>query len=155
MLAECSVARWLDKRDGFLGLRARIFDQLSHSRHVELAYHQHDNKVNIVNLDSTGRDQGDHVPYHPPIQKPVAMAYHVQIAQYGMVRIVEIIGGKPSWNRKDINNATLCQGQPLYYALPPCSFHSDPRSSRNIKTTTGMYSSARIRGDCSQFPYSL
>jgi hypothetical protein len=146
-------------------------------------------KVNIVNLDSVGPDQGVQVPYHPPIQKPGTMAYHIPVAQngmvdaeypqmtfsnwytrdesgktdlvtvsgtqfiilrwdlsafagkkvkgpglleltthsvqrsadyekdFGMVRIVEIIGGKPLWNRKDINYATLCQGQPLSRVL--------------------------------------
>jgi hypothetical protein len=146
-------------------------------------------KVNIVNIDSVGPDQGDQVPYHPPVQEPATMAYHIPIAQngmvdaeypqmtfnnwytrdesgktdlvtasgtqfvilrwdlsafggkkikgsglleltthsvqrladyekdFGMVRIVEIIGGKPLWNRKDINYTTLCQGQPLSRVL--------------------------------------
>lgn len=146
-------------------------------------------KVNLVNLDSIGPDQGDQVPYHPPIQKPAAMACHIPVMQsgmvdveypqmtfsnwytrdeagktdlvtvsgtqfvvlrwnlsafagknvngsglleltthsvqrssdykkdFGMVRIVEIIGGKPMWNRKDINYATLCQGQALSHVL--------------------------------------
>ncbi len=146
-------------------------------------------KVNIVNLDSIGPDQGVQVPYHPPVQKPATMRYHVPVEQngmvdteypqmtfsnwytrdesgktdlvtvsgtqfvvlrwnlsafagknvdgsglleltthsvqrssdyekdFGMVRIVEIIGGKPLWNRKDINYATLCQGQALSHVL--------------------------------------
>jgi hypothetical protein len=36
---------------------------------------------------------------------------------FGMVRIVEIIGGRPMWNRKDVSYATLCQGQPLTHVL--------------------------------------
>jgi len=153
--------------------------------HVSIDYF----KVNIVNLDSIGPDQGVQVPYHPPIQKPATMAFHVPVAQngmvdteypqmtfrnwyardesgktdlvtvsgtqivilrwdlsafagkringpglleltthsiqrsadygkdFGMVRIVEIIGGKPLWNRKDISCASLCQGQPLTHVL--------------------------------------
>jgi len=36
---------------------------------------------------------------------------------FGMVRIVEIVGGKQLWNRKDINYAILCQGQLLSHVL--------------------------------------
>jgi hypothetical protein len=36
---------------------------------------------------------------------------------FGMVRVVEIIGGNPLWNRKDVSYATLCQGQPLTHVL--------------------------------------
>ena len=146
-------------------------------------------KVNIVHLDSIRPDQGDQVPYHPPIQKPAMMAYHIPVAQngmvdaeypqmtfsnwytrdesgktdlvtvsstqfvilrwdlgalagkkingpglleltthsvqrsadyekdFGMVRVVEIIGGNRVWNRKDINYASFCQGQPLTHVL--------------------------------------
>jgi len=153
--------------------------------HVSIDYF----RVNIVNLDTVGTDQGVQVPYHPPIQKPAAMTYHIRMAQsgmvdveypqmtfsnwytrdesgktdlvtvggtqfvilrwdlsafvgkkingsgllelithsiqrsadyekdFGMVRIVEIIGGKPMWNRKDVSYATLCQGQPLTHVL--------------------------------------
>lgn len=36
---------------------------------------------------------------------------------FGMIRIVEIIGGNPLWNRKEINYSSFCQGQPLSRVL--------------------------------------
>jgi hypothetical protein len=38
-------------------------------------------RVDIVNVDSAGPDQGVQVPYHPPVPEPVAFSYHVPVAQ--------------------------------------------------------------------------
>jgi hypothetical protein len=42
-------------------------------------------KVDIVNTDSTGPDQGVQVPYHPRIQDPTTFAYHIPVIQDAMI----------------------------------------------------------------------
>jgi hypothetical protein len=44
-------------------------------------------KVNIVNMDSTGSDQGVQVPYHPQVPNPRTFAYHIPVAQDGMIDV--------------------------------------------------------------------
>lgn len=44
-------------------------------------------KVDIVNVDSIGSDQGVQVPYHPPIMDPTTFAYHIPVTQDGMIDI--------------------------------------------------------------------
>jgi hypothetical protein len=42
-------------------------------------------KVNIVNKDSAGPDQGVQVPYHPTVPDPEVFANHISVAQDGMI----------------------------------------------------------------------
>lgn len=142
-------------------------------------------KVDIVNVDSVGPDQGIQVPYHPPIVVPTAFKYHIPVTHdgiidkeypdmkfnnwysedddertnlltvggtqiiimrwdlseftgkriigsgllefttyslerssdykkdFGIVRIVEIKGGDPQWDQKDVTCTNFCQGKPL------------------------------------------
>jgi hypothetical protein len=42
-------------------------------------------KVDIVNADSVGPDQGEQVPYHPPIPDPSSFALHVPVAADAMI----------------------------------------------------------------------
>jgi hypothetical protein len=41
------------------------------------------------------------------------------IPDFGMVRVVEILGGDPSWDQKTVTFDSLCQGQPLDRVLNP------------------------------------
>jgi len=153
--------------------------------HVDVDYF----KVDIVNLDSVGPDQGVHVPYHPSVPDARTFAFHIPVVQdatidqeytglnfddwsawgedgrvrlltvngtqfvilrwdlvaytgkkvdgsgllelttyslqrspeyekdFGMVRITEIVGGRPAWNRQDISFDRLCDGLPLTKVL--------------------------------------
>ena len=167
-------------------------------------------KVDIVNVDSAGPDQGVQVPYHPPLQKPSIMAFHIPVVQdgmvdteypdmifsnwytrdesgrtnliavsstqfvilrwdlsqfagrkisgsglleltthsvqrsadyekdFGMIRIVEIVGGNPTWNRKDLSYAALCRGQSLTHVLNSQMIIdinvSEPKGSKSFAT---------------------
>ena len=42
-------------------------------------------RIDIVNTDSAGQDQGDQVPYHPPIPDPSSFTFHVPAAGDAMV----------------------------------------------------------------------
>jgi hypothetical protein len=44
-------------------------------------------KVDIVNTDSTGSDQGVQVPYHPHVPNLRTFAYHIPVAQDGMIDV--------------------------------------------------------------------
>jgi predicted component of type VI protein secretion system len=39
------------------------------------------------------------------------------IADYGLIRVVEILGGDPKWDQKTVTADSLCMGQPLSHVL--------------------------------------
>jgi hypothetical protein len=146
-------------------------------------------KVDIVNTETAGPDQGVQVPYRPPVPPLGTFAHQITVAQdamvdseypdlnfshwhsqdeserinlltvnstqfvimrwdlskfagrivagsgvleltthslqrssdypkdFGMVRVVEILGGDPQWNRKEVTFHKLCQGQSMQQVL--------------------------------------
>jgi hypothetical protein len=140
-------------------------------------------KVEIIDVNTAGPDQGVQVPYRPPIPPLASFAHHLTVAQdgmidlqfpdlnfsswhtqeaggrthvlgvsgtqfvimrwdfskfagkqvvgsgllelathtlqrssdylkdFGMVRVLEILGGDPRWNRREVTYRNLCQGQ--------------------------------------------
>jgi hypothetical protein len=142
-------------------------------------------KVDVVSIATAGPDQGDQVPYHPPIPDPKIFAQEVQVVQdsmidlenadvnlnnwyvqdaarkinlltvsgthpvilrwdlsafagkqvaghgllelttysverssdnlkdFGIIRVVEILGGDPAWDQKTVTTGSFCRGQPL------------------------------------------
>jgi hypothetical protein len=150
-----------------------------------------DFKVDVVNVALAGPDQGDQVPYHPPLPDPKTFAHAVTVAadgmvdaeypgvnfnrwyvldsgkrtqvltaggtqvivlrwdlssfvgkkaagggllevtthsvertsdnlpDFGLIRVVEILGGDPSWDGKTVTFNSLCLGQPPDCVLNP------------------------------------
>ncbi len=148
-------------------------------------------KVDVVNVALAGLDEGDPVPYHPPLPDPKTFAHSVRVAaegmvdleypdmnfshwsvedagrrtrvltaggtqsiilrwdlgsfagkkaaghglleltthsvertlddvpDFGLIRVVEILGGDPYWKRDAVTFASLCRGQPLDRVLNP------------------------------------
>lgn len=153
--------------------------------------HVDDFKVDVVNVALAGPDQGDQVPYHPPLPDPKTFAHVAAVAadgmvdlqypdvnlknwyvqdagkkthaltvggtqfvilrwdlgffagkkaaghgllelttrsvertsddrpDFGLIRVVEILGGDPSWDKKTVTFNSLCRGQPLDHVLNP------------------------------------
>jgi len=150
-----------------------------------------DFKVDVVNMALAGPDEGEQVPYHPPLPDPKTFAHvpgviadgmvdpeypevnfnhwYVQDAgkktrvltaggtqliilrwdltsfagkkaagrglleitthsvartsddwpDFGLIRVVEILGGDPNWEKKTVTFNSLCRGQPLDRVLNP------------------------------------
>jgi len=149
-------------------------------------------KVDIVNMAIAGPDQGDPIPYHPPIADPTKFSQQVTVAQdsmidlentdanqndwyvqdatgkkinlltvdgthhvilrwdlsafagkrvadngllelttyssqrkaeyvkdFGIVRVVEILGGDPNWDQKTVTTDSFCHYEPLNRVLNP------------------------------------
>jgi hypothetical protein len=58
-------------------------------------------KVDIVNTDSAGSDQGVQVPYHPPVPDPMTYAYHIPVAQDGMIDVEYPDMNFNNWSTQD------------------------------------------------------
>jgi hypothetical protein len=167
-------------------------------------------KVDIVNADSVGPDQGIQVPYHPPVPAVETFAQHIPVDQdcmvdpefpdtkfnnwssvdepgkttlltvggtqtvilrwnlaafagktiagsgllemtthslertpdyttnFGLVRVVEIVGGDPAWNQKTVTTRKFCQGKPLDETMNPQMIidflPAEKRGNRNLIT---------------------
>jgi hypothetical protein len=63
-------------------------------------------KVDIVNVDSAGPDQGVQVPYHPPIPDPATFAHHIPVAQDGMIDLVFPDLTFNNWSSRDETGRT-------------------------------------------------
>lgn len=58
-------------------------------------------KVDIVNTDSAGLDQGIQVPYHPPVPDPMTFVYHIPVTQDGMIDLEYPDMNFNNWSTQD------------------------------------------------------
>lgn len=64
-------------------------------------------RVDIVNVDSAGPDKGVQVPYHPPVPDPGTFAYHIPVAQDGMIDLEYPDQRFNTWSSEDETGRTI------------------------------------------------
>jgi hypothetical protein len=64
-------------------------------------------KVDIVNVDSAGPDQGVQVPYHPPVADPATFAHHLPVAQDASIDLQYPDMTFNNWSSSDDSGRTI------------------------------------------------